>query len=150
MINAEEFMQQTSEEALDTIVIPCPPGEWNAQISKLEAKEFEYKSGDRIGEKGLRLALSWSIMDDEPKQHCGRDIVTVNQSILLDLTPEGGLDMGKGKNIQLGRLREAVGQNVAGQPWGPVMLDGQVAKLVIEAGVYNDNPTAEVRGVRAA
>ena len=149
-INAEEFMQQTSEEALDTVLIPCPAGDWPAQIEKVEPKEFEYKSGDRIGEKGLRLAITWDIMDDSVKQTCGRDTVKVVQSLLLDLTEEGNLDFGKGRNIGLGRLREALGQNTPGQAWSPIMLGGQIAKLAIKAGVYNGNPTAEVDGVTSA
>lgn len=150
MLNPEEFMQQTSEAALDTTLIPCPPGEWNAQIDKVEPKTFEYKSGERVGEQGMRLSIAWAILDDEPKRVCDRDKVSVIDSILLDLTPEGNLDFSKGKNIGLGRLREALGQNVSGRPWSPAMLAGQIAKVEVKAEVYNDQPQAKIAAVKAA
>jgi hypothetical protein len=49
--------------------------------------------------------------------------------VWLDITPQGSLDMGRGKNVHLNRLREAFNQNRPGQPWNPMMLVGQAARV---------------------
>lgn len=151
MFNTEEFLQTTTEEALDDRLEPCPPGEWLAIAGKPEVKDFTYKSGDREGEQGFRMVIKWTIQDDEAKRQVERDTLSVTQSCLLDLTEDkNGIDFGKGKNIALGGVRTALGQNVPGQPWAPAMIEGQAAKVVVKAGVYNNQPTAEVVGVTEA
>ena len=149
-INTEEFMQTTTEAALDDRIDPCPAGDYNAIIDSIEIRDFTYKSGDREGQTGYRMVVRYDVQDDAVKQSLGRDKVTVQQSVLLDLNETNdGLDMGKGKNVQLGAIRTALGQNVEGQPWSPAMLQGQLIHINVKAGVYNDRVTAEVNSVSA-
>lgn len=149
-LNTEEFLQTTTDSALDDKLDPCPPGEWIAIAGKPEAKEFEYKTGDRVGDIGYRMVIKWDIQDEEAKKVVDREKLSVTQSILLDLTADGnGLDFGKGKNIGLGQIRTALGQNTPGAQWAPVMIEGQPAKLKIKAGMYQDRVTAEVQAVTA-
>ena len=150
MLNATEFLQTTTTEALDDRLVPCPPGEWAAIAGAPEFKDFVYKSGDREGETGYRMVVRWQIQDEEAKRIVERDKLSVTQSVLLDLTEDGnGLDFGKGKNIGLGQIRTAIGQNEPGQPWAPAMIEGSPAKSVVKSGVYNEQATAEVAAVTA-
>lgn len=59
-------------------------------------------------------------------------------SFWLDLTDDGQLATGEGENVNLGRLRAAVGQNVAGQPWSPNMLSGQMFVAQLRTEVAKD------------
>ena len=59
----------------------------------------------------------------------GRDKVVVSKQIILDVTPNGAIDTGKNKNIELGRLRAAAGQN-DGQPWSVGHLRGAGPMMV--------------------
>lgn len=150
MLNTEEFLQTTTDSALDTRLEPCPAGDWSAIAGKPEVRSFTYKSGDKEGETGYRMVIRWEIQDEEAKRQVDRDKLSVTQSILLDLTEDGnGLDFGKGKNIGLGQIRDAIGQNTPGQPWSPAMIEGSPAKLSVKAGVYNNQPTAEVAAVNS-
>lgn len=150
-LNTEEFLQTTSTEVLDDKLDPCPEGEWTALAGAPSVASFEYRNGERAGETGYRMVIKWDIQDQEPKDMLDRETVTVTQSILLDLTPDGnGLDFGKGKNIGLGQLRTALNQNNPGEQWSPRMIEGQVAKLRIKADTYQDRVTAQVAGVTAA
>lgn len=75
---------------------------------------------------------------------------SVRQTLWLDTTESGGLDFGKGKNVGLGRLREALGQNAPGKPWAPGMLVGGVAKVKVSHSIdKRDNVTinADVKAV---
>lgn len=150
-INTEEFLQTTTDSVLDDHLDPCPEGEWLAMAGKPDVRTFEYKSGDRAGETGYRMVIKWDVQDQEAKAAVDRETLSVTQSVLLDLTDDGtGLDMGKGKNIGLGQIRTALGQNTPGSAWSPAMIEGQVAKLKVKAGVYQDRITAEVAAVTAA
>ena len=81
MLNTDEFLQTVTEEALDDTLIPCPPGEWIGIASKPVVKQFEYKAEDRKGETGYRLVINWAIQDQEPKDVCGRDKVSVEDDL---------------------------------------------------------------------
>lgn len=149
-LNTEEFLQTTTTVSLDDHLEPCPAGEYIAIAGKPEIKSFTHKKGDNQGQTGYQMVLRWEIQDEAIKRQLDRDKVTVRQSFLLDITADGqGLDMGKGRNIGLGQLRTALKQNTPGQPWSPVMIEGQPAKVKIKAGVYNDRVTSEVDAVTA-
>jgi hypothetical protein len=72
---------------------------------------------------------------------------SVSQSLMLDMTESGALAVGTNKNVNLGRLREALGQNVSGRPWSPNMLQGQVARISVKHRLWEDKTFAEVKGV---
>ena len=67
--------------------------------------------------------------------------VTVKDGFLLDLTDAGQLDMGPGKNGRLGRYREALGMNVAGQPFSIRQMQGRPIKAAIKHRPDPNDPT---------
>lgn len=149
-LNTEEFLQTTTDSELDDHLEPCPPGEWLAVTGKPEIHDFVFAKGDRIGETGYRMTVKYTIQDQEVLDHCQREVVSVTQSVLLDLTEDGtGLDMGKGKNIGLGQIRTALGQNEPGQAWSPAMIEGQPIKVKVKGDIWDERPTAKVSAVTA-
>lgn len=72
------------------------------------------------------LELMWEIDQSQyPElEKLNRKHVRVRQSIFLDINPDGSLAGGENQNVQLGRLREALGQNDPRKPWSPRMLLG--------------------------
>lgn len=150
MFDANSFMNAVFTEANDTKLVPCPAGEYQAQIEKLEPKSGTIGKGDRIGEPWASLNISYAVADQAVTAITGRDKVTVFQSVMLDLTPQGGLEQGPGKNINLGRLREACGLNNPGQPFTPSQLIGQMVRISVRhVPSFRDPSTlvAEVSGV---
>src|SRR5262249_3688257 len=76
------------------------------------------------GEQRVRLDVTFDIIDDGGMVKAaidGRE-PRIIQGYFLDIAG-GMLDMSKGKNVQLNRLSEAVGQN-PGVAWTPPMLRG--------------------------
>lgn len=124
-----EFLNTTVTEAFDTKATPVPVGEYNAAIDKVESRAWVKK--DDPSKSGITLEVFWSLDDAGVKEALGRDKVTVKQGIMLDLTDEGKVDVAKGRNIGLGRLREALDLNVPGQPFAFSMLPGRVAKVSV-------------------
>ncbi len=151
MLNTEQFLQTTTAEVLDDRLDPCPAGEWRAQAGAPEIKDFTYKSGDREGQQGFRMVIRWEILDEEVMEQLDREKVTVQQSVLLDLNEtQDGLDFGKGKNIGLGQIRTALGQNEPGADWSPAMIESGIAVIKVSNDVYKDNLQANVDSVRPA
>lgn len=68
----------------------------------------------------------------------GRDSLKVRDSFWPDVTPNGGLDMAKGKNVKLNRLRDAVGLNTPGQPFSIGMFSNKMVKAQVSHRVDGD------------
>ena len=67
--------------------------------------------------------------------------------IAYHTTPQGGLDTSKGKNIGLGRLREAVNKNADGVPFSFEMLPGLSARISVSHRVNGEDVYADVKSV---
>jgi hypothetical protein len=126
MFDADSFMNSVVSDANETRIVPCPVGEYPATITAIEPK-----TGST--EKGQWASLNVTVAiegDPTVKQITGLDKKLVRGSVFLDLNDAGtGLATGPGKNVQLGRLREAAGLNVPGQPFQPSMLLGRSIRV---------------------
>ncbi len=139
--NPEQFMSTEIEGKGETDYTPIPEGEYDGVIKAVEATTTP--KGSPL------LELTWIVDDQEAREISGMAEPTVRQSIWLDITEAGALEFGPNKNIQLNRVREALGQN-DGRPWAPNMLMGQVAKIEVKHDLLNDGRImARVKGVRA-
>ena len=145
MFNPDQFLDMQVIEANSTEAIPVPDGEYIAVIGEVKCRPWQKKDDPSVA--GLVLDLSWYIDDAAVKELLGRDKVKCKQGIMLDLTESGGLDMGKGKNVGLGRLRAACDLNRAGEPFAFSMLAGRIAKIKVEHRVNGDQIFAEVKAV---
>lgn len=145
MFSPEQFLDMQVTESNDTKTIPVPVGEYTAVAEEVKCRQWQSKKDPSMS--GLTLDIKWSIDAPAVKELLGRDKVTVNQGIMLDLTDSGGLDMGKGRNVGLGRLREALGLNAPGQPFSFMMVSGRVAKISVNHRIDGENIYAEVKGV---
>ncbi len=116
------FMQTEVEGSLDTKYPTIPEGEYQGVIDKVEA---------RTPKDSVIMEVFWKLDDDALREATGLDNPQVRQSIFLDVDAETGMmEMGQGKNIGLGRLREALNQNDGGA-WSPNYLIGQVANVTV-------------------
>lgn len=139
--NPDTFLNTTVEGELSTQYTPIPEGEFNAVVDKVEPRSTA--TGKAI------LDVTWKIDDSAVAEATGIAAPSCRQSIFLDITESGGLDIGKGKNIQLGKLRDALSQNQPGKAWAPSMLLGQVAKVLVKQRVADDGAVyTDVKGVR--
>lgn len=141
------FLNTTYDEALDTKVVPCPVGEYLGLAEKVEIKQWAARDGSS---SGLKLAILWDIQDENVKQLLGRDTVRVPQDQMLDLTETGALDFGKGKNVGLGRIREALGLNTPGEPFAFSMIQGRMAKVKVSHRAVGEDLFNEIKAIAKA
>jgi hypothetical protein len=69
--------------------------------------------------------------------------------VMMDLTDAGGFDTTKGRNIGMGRLREAVGLNTPGQAFQFGMLEGRTVKVSTGLRADNNNPEIQYTEIKA-
>lgn len=138
------FAQMTFTEANSTRSTPVPVGDWPATISKVEIKTWESRDKTKAG---LKCVLSCEISDPAVKEVTGRDKNILPYEIMLDLTPEGGLDFGKGMNTKLGRAREACDLNKPGAPFSFDMFAGRDVLVQVGHREYEGNLLAEIKGI---
>lgn len=153
MFDPNQFADFSTDQTNDTQLRPVPEGEYTAVIQSYEPRTWT--SRDDPTKSGVALDIKWEIDDEALKQELGRK-PTIKQGVMLDLTEDGkGLDMGKGRNVGLGQLREALGLNQPGQRFGFAMLPGGIARVKVghRPDKEKTNPDgspvvyAEVKGV---
>lgn len=115
----DAFMNQSTAEAGSTAFEPIPAGEYPALINDVVIRSFARKDGT----DGLVCDVTYLLQSPDVAKKLGREQLTIRQGIFLD-TKDGKLDMSKGKNIGLNKVRDALGMNVPGKPFSPAMLKG--------------------------
>lgn len=150
--DAEAFLGTETEDALETHYTPVPEDEYQAVIKKVSVRAIDTKNGP-----ATVLSLQWDILDQaELAESLGfsNGDMFVNQDLFLDLEADGTLSGGPNKNVKLGKVRDALGQNKAGKPWSPRMLEGAgPCTIVVSERPNKDDPEIiynDVRRVAAA
>lgn len=116
------FMPETSEAGSTSAPI-CEPGEYPGIVDKAEIRVITSGPNSKVPGRQIPLIeVTYKLENPQFEKDFGRK-PSVRQTIWLDMNGTQ-LDMGKGKNISLNKLREALGQNRAGQKWNYKMLEG--------------------------
>ena len=145
MFDPNSFFEQVITEVGSTEVVPIPAGEYLATIDKKEVATWQKKDDPSVS--GLKLRITWSLEDQAVRDLLSRDKVVVVQDIMLDTTETGGLDMGKGRNVELNRLRAAVDLNVSGFSFH--QLDGRMARVTVKQDQDKNDPQRFYARVKA-
>jgi len=123
--DADKFLNQTVQDPMSTVTIPCPEGEFKAFVDDGDrAVTFREGGLDRNGnDLSPQCVVQFAIMGDQlPNQFLKRDKVIVPTNIWLDVTGDA-LDLSERKNVGLGLLRKALDQNDGA--WNPMMMKGK-------------------------
>ena len=145
-LDAQALLDASITGANSTQMVPVPAGEYTGIIEEVEIRPWQGKHDPT--KTGQKLDCKVIIDDEAVREELGRDKVVMVHEVMLDLAADGmGLDMGKGKNVHLGRLREAVGLNDPAMPFGFRMLSGRALKVRVEHEIYNNEPQARIRAV---
>lgn len=125
--DASAFLDQTVDGPLSTSITPCPEGEYKMMISA--DGDITSWFGEAKWEKnGVQhsspiATIPVEVLDDAVRAKLGREKVMSRIKMFLDMTPDNKLDTSEGKNVRLGALRAALGQN-EGAGWTFAKLRG--------------------------
>lgn len=131
----ETFLNATTTETTSTEYATIPEQEYMAVIERLETRNPKQSS---------ILDVFWRLDAPDIEEANGK---IVRQSLFLDLSSEGALLTGKGKNVKLGYLRTALNQNAEGVPWSPTMMIGNVARVKLENRSYEGKLFPDITAV---
>lgn len=125
------FLAETTIEApLDTKLPLIPINEYPAIIDKIDVRAQPKKDGD--GDWYI-LDVTYAVEDASAREATGLEKPTIRDSLFLDMDLSGErpkLMTGTGKNVQLGRLLEALGINAEGFTFG--MLPGRTCLIRVK------------------
>lgn len=140
VFDPDSFLNTETSDANETHYTPVPEDEYMAMIEGVTARMARTKNGD-----SPILSLMWKILEqDELAEKLGfRDGMRVKQDLWLDLEPDGSISIGPNKNVKLGKVRDAVGQNKAGKAWAPRQLEG-AGPCVIVVSQRPDDDDSEI------
>jgi hypothetical protein len=113
MFDPNAFMTEAPGTALDTRYDVIKEGEYlmSPDPDSVKVTAMTSNKPEHAGKSWPQLTIMWNILDESEKQRLGRDKLQVRQQFLLDTNTSGGLDWGKGKNVRLGQIFEALGMN---------------------------------------
>ena len=141
------FLGTETDASNATKVEPIPECDLPGVIESVSSRSFMNKAGDK---EFFVIEVKWALDAPHIAEELGRDKLVSSQTIFLDINEQGNLEMGKGKNVGLGRLREAVNQNADGRAWAPTMLVGAGPALCKIAHRFNgEDAFDEVKSVTA-
>jgi hypothetical protein len=92
----------------------------------------------------IPILLDTSLVEGQPKT------LTLNYGFLLEITEQGTIDTGPGKNSKLRLLREALGMNTFGTPFNFRAAQGRTVRAKIGHREYNGEVYDEVVAVSKA
>lgn len=126
--DASKFVNQDFTGANATRYNNCPEGDYTLKVDLRESdvakwiRENEIRKGPRAGSMMVSLDVPVEVLDDGVRAKLNQEHVYTRYSCILDFDKNGDLDFAEGRNVKLGRLREAMGQNTPGQAWNVKML----------------------------
>lgn len=127
MFNPDQFLATAVQGVLDTQRKPLPAVEFNGFIKEIKKPEVvKTKKGDSI-----LMEIPIQIDCAQYEQELGYSSSVRSYKCWLDINAVGNLDMGTGKNIDLGKIREAVGQN-GPEEWTVTNLVGAPIRVQIK------------------
>lgn len=145
--DAEAFQNAIITDANSTSLIPWPPGTYVGTIRKAEVRSGTVKKdGPNFGKPWAGISVTVEVDRSQLPEGAGS---TANGMVMLDLTDSGGIDTTKGRNIGLGRLREAAGLNQPGQAFQFGMLEGRTVKISTGLRADQNDPTIQYTEVKA-
>lgn len=132
--DAANFLNTVYTDSHATQYVPIPEGIYPAMTGVPNVVNGNSK---KDGKPWFRLDLPLIIDDANVRELLGRDEVRSKFSIMLDVE-NGALANGPGRNVQLGRLRDALGLNEPGQEFTLQMLGGRSCKAAVSHRAHPD------------
>lgn len=141
-----QFLDATIDEVLVKLP-PLPVGDYNAVIADITAGTWQKK--DDSSKSGSKFDVKFTIdVPVEVQTSLGYpSTITMSDTIMLDVTPSGTLDLAAGKNGSLRRYREATGMNVPGVSFAVRHMIGQVVMVKIKHDIWDGEPISRIGGV---
>lgn len=150
MFDPSTFLDATLEAPTEKRP-PLPVGDYTAIVGEVKARAWQGRTDP------TKSGIAWDIpltieIPAEVQAQLGlqQPTITLQDSIMLDLTEGGTIDNSPGKNRRLRVYREAVDLNKSGDSFSARKMQGKVVKVKISHDVYEGSPVEKIAGVARA
>jgi len=147
--NVEAFASGSFEGEGDTRRLQLPEKDYRAVVEGpfMDEKATRLFTSDK---GAVALIVVWRLDDPEIQaQFKLEKMPTKRQTVWLDLTPNGGLDMGEYKNSELNKLREVFDLNRPGIEWKFSDFIGKSAMVKLKNSRNPDDPQNPYQNIAA-
>ncbi len=134
MFDEQSFLNSQTQSATSTKRIPIPVGTYSAVITEVKVRPNVAGKKDPTKSYNFLDYVLDLVLTPEAQAVMETTEATIRRSysIIVELNESGtALATGKGKNVALGKFREALGQNEDGKPWSPRTPVGKMVKAVV-------------------
>lgn len=126
---------------------PLPVGEYSAILGEGKMVPWTGKKDPTKSGWKYEAPLTIEVPAEVQAEQVLPPTINQNLSIMLDISPNGGLDMAPGKNGGLRRFREALDMNKEGQPFSFASTFGRPVKVKISHEIYEGEVQERVDGL---
>ena len=127
---------------------PLPVGDYTAVIGEIAARTWQGKKDP------TKSGIAWDVpltieIPAAIQQELGltNSTITLQDSVMIDLTPNGTINTAPGANRRLRAYRDATDNNVPGKPFSARMLTGAVVTVKIAHDIWEDAPVEKISGI---
>lgn len=125
----DTFMNQNVDQPLAENFTPIPTGDYQMMVGDFDRSAFGVAkwTDKQSGEEREQITFECPMVLQAPEvaAKMQRDKLVSTYRMFIDLDATGQIDASPDKNVKLGRLRKALGQNNPGLPWNFNMLKNQ-------------------------
>lgn len=143
--DTDSFLSIAVPSGLSTRYTPIPVGEYPAVIHDVKLR--------RTNNGSVILEVMWDLQAPDIQEKLNMKELRARQSIFLDFDASKnppGLDMSENKNVQLGRLLEAVGRREQGLPSFNQLIGLGPCKVSVTHRPNQDDPTQVFAEIKTA
>jgi hypothetical protein len=127
---------------------PLPIGDYTAMISEVKPRQWQGKQDPTKSGLAYDVTLVVEVPGAIVEQlGLAQPTLMLKDSIMLDLTPEGGIDGAPGRNRSLRNYREALDMNKAGEVFRAREMIGKPLRVKVTHELYQNEPVERVSGV---
>jgi hypothetical protein len=133
---------------------PLLPGDYVATIGAVKAESWQSQKDPSNPKSGMRYVVPLTLeVPQEVQNKLGTPedpypvTVKLTDTIMLDLTDGGTLDLSVGKNGGLRRWREALDMNKKGETFSPRKMEGRMVLVKVSHEIYNGEVMERVGGI---
>jgi len=142
------FLSATMDQPLEKRS-PLPEGDYIGVIGKPEIRVNAGKKDPSKTYIFLDIPITVEVPADLQASLSLPPTLTVRDSLILDQTAAGGLDMSPGRNTGLRRYREALDLNKPGDSFSISGLEGRPIRAKVRHELYNEQIQERVGGIAA-
>jgi len=127
---------------------PLPVGEYVATITEVTARAWQSKKDSAKSGIAWDIQLEVSVPEEiRTLLNIENPTLKMKDSVMIDLTDNGMIDNGPGKNRRLRIYRDAVDMNKPGDSFSARRMAGCIIKVKVDHELYEGNIMEKISGV---